>query len=240
MIKEPRAVEPYLSIVTGTLNRRASFNRLVKSIQERTNVPWELVVSDASDEPYPDQYPENVRIIPERPRLGCVKGYNRAFSEAVGRWVVWLNDDAEVQHGWAEAAVGFMEHHPEVGLGAIYYCEGAPPFIVNEYWDMAYANFGIVSRDLGNQVGWFDDDLEMYGCDNSLTFRVLMAYRGVATIPGSRIWHHSVPDQWKTLNQRYRASDAATLKRKYTPHRQQMQLVYKRTKSLIGPMVIGD
>jgi len=228
-----------LSLVTGTLNRPASLQRLVKSIKAHTPVPWELVISDASDEPIENVFQSaNITILPERPRLGFVKGYNRAFRYATGTWVVFLNDDAEVQPGYAEAAVGFMEAHPDVGLGALYYAEGKLPYRTWSCYGMLYANFGIISRELGNQVGWFDEELTMYGSDNSLAFRVLLAGKGVASIPGARVWHHVQLDQWKKENQRHRVADGSKLHQKYFPRVDQMRTTYRATRHLSGPEML--
>lgn len=231
---------PFLSLVTGTLNRRDSFNRLVNSIIERTKVDWELVVSDASDEPYPDSYPPNVHIIPERPRRGCVKGYNRAFARTRGEWVIWLNDDAEVMPGYDTAAISFMEKHPECGLGCLYYAENCLPYRINMYREMAYANFGIIKRELGERIGWMDTVVEMYGNDNSITFRTLLAGYGIGTIPNSRIWHHVIIDKYKAENQQFRTPDARALMEKYEPFLADMQRVYKQHKHLVGPIVLGE
>ncbi len=198
---------PKLSIVTGTMNRQESFLRLLNSIVEHTSVSWELVVSDASDEPYNLQLPENVKVLPERPRLGCVQGYNRAFRAATGEWVIWLNDDCEVLPDYAGAAIRFMEANRQIGLGAIHYSEDGGPFHINSAWGCIYANFGIFQRSLGSGLGYFDEDLQMYGCDNSLTLRVLLAGYGVAGIADSRVIHHSVKDDHRTMNQSSRRSD---------------------------------
>lgn len=229
-----------LSIVTGSLNRPDSLRCLIDSIDACTNIPWELIVSDASDEPYPFQVDGNVKILPERPRLGCVKGYNRAFAHAKGEYVIWLNDDTTVRPGYAEAAVTFMDQHPGIGLGALYYAEGKLPYKVNLYWGMVYANFGIIRRQLGNAVGWFDTALTMYGCDNSLAFRVLLSGHGIGTIPGARVWHYPEPDAGKRENQKHRIPDTWTLKRRYGHKIKRMKNVYDKTKHLAGPLVIGE
>lgn len=229
---------PTLSLVTGSLNRPESLWRLVVSVLAHTTVPWEMIVSDASDKTTENTFGSNVTIVPEKPRLGFVAGYNRAFSLCKGKWVVWLNDDAEVQPGYDVAAVNFMESNPAVGLGVFYYAEDRLPFKVCSYRGMIYANFGIISRELGNAVGWFDSDLTMYGSDNSLTFRVLLAGRGVASIPGARVWHHVQMDQWKTENQNYRPGDSQKLHQKYSELLPEIRRVYDRFKYLSGPEVI--
>lgn len=208
-----------LSLVTGTLNRPDAFKRLVDSIIERTTVDCEVVVADASDEPvaYDDS---RVRILREFPRLGCVKGYNRAFRDCRGEWVIFLNDDAEVCPHYDVNAIAFMEQYPQTGLGALHYSENGGPFRVNSAWGCVYGNFGIIRRSLGDHVGWFDESLIMYGNDNSLALRVLLAGYGVSDIPDSRILHHSVNDEIRQQNQQYKMRDNDVLTRKYMPMRQ--------------------
>lgn len=234
-------MKPVLSLITGTRNRPMDFRRLVDSIERHTPMEWEIVVSDASDTPIENQpvatsetWPK-IHIIPERPPKGCTVGYNIAFRKARGEWCLWLNDDCEVMHGYAENALRFMEQHPEIGLGALYYADAGTreSYHVNTCgFGMLYANFGILRRDLGQQVGWFDDDLTMYGNDNSLTYRVLMAGKGVAGIPDARIFHHSTRDQHRVENNEdtFRQAQADLLRAKYGPHVGQMREVYERAR----------
>lgn len=226
---------PVLSLVTGTRNRQVSLNRLVISIQKHTPLDFELIISDASDEPIStDGFPLNVRVIPERPRRGCSSGYNIAFHYAVGEWCIWLNDDCEVTPGYATTAIQFMERNPEIGLGALYYSDpNHSGFKINKCsFGMTYANFGILKRSLGDNVGWFDDEITMYGGDNSLTYRVLMAGKGIAGISDARIIHHSENDPERAVNNHmpFRIAQADYLKSKYLPYLAQMRATYERTK----------
>lgn len=201
------------------------------SIEAYTNVNWELVCSDASDSTLDNEEvaagQPRIRLIPERPRMGCTKGYNRAFQAARGTYCLWLNDDCEVTPGYAEAAISFMEANPRIGLGALPYSNRGGPFGVNEYEGMVYANFGILRRSLGDQVGWFDDLLTMYGNDNSLAFRVLLAGYGIAEIAGARIIHHEHDDQHRRDNQNGRHEEAEKLRAKYLPYLTEMRAVYE-------------
>jgi GT2 family glycosyltransferase len=238
--------KPILSLVTGTLNRPLHFKRLLRSITERTYASWELVVSDASDVedghyPYTANLPENIIVLPERPRLGCVKGYNRAFARARGKWVIWLNDDAEVMPGYDKAAITFMESYgDEIGLGALYYAENVLPYSINWYQGLPYANFGIISKELGDRIGWMDPDLHMYGNDNSVAFKVLLSGKGIGSIPDARIWHHVILDQWKVENQKHRSPDSRTLLSKYQPLLPQMKAVYEKYKKFVGPSILEE
>lgn len=224
---------PVLSLITGTRNRPEEFRRLVRSIEQFTPMPWELVVSDASDEPFnPDYFTGNVVIIPEKPRRGCTIGYNTAFNYALGKWCLWLNDDCEVTAGYAEKAIEFMEAHPEIGLGALYYSDpNHSGWKVNKCsFGMDYANFGIIRRSFGDKVGWFDEDFTMYGNDNSLAYRVLIHGKGIAAIPNAFIVHHSKQDKEREENNDlgFRIAQADLLKAKYAVFLPYMRAVYER------------
>jgi GT2 family glycosyltransferase len=229
-----------ISFVTGTRNRPDAFRRLVESLKSVT-IAWELIAADASEEPVGTaNLPANLLVIPERPRLGMARGYNAAFEHASGEWVIWLNDDCTLDPGCAENAIRFMEEHPEIGLGAIYYSDkmARRDYHVNVCcYGMLYANFGILKREFGNQLGWFDAECcPMYGSDNTLAYRVLLAGKGIASIPASRITHHSEDDDCRRQNNYGREQDSYTLKGKYGPLLPQMKQVYEEKGNICKQM----
>lgn len=218
----------YLTIVSGTRNRPGSLRRFVDSVLRLTSVDYELIIADASDVPCNVEQSHRIRVLEERPRLGYALGYNRAFATATGKWVMFLNDDCEVMPGYDSEAVRFMESHPQIGIGALHYSENGGPFHVNSSWNCIYPNFGIISRQLGQQIGWMDPDISFYGSDNAIAFKVLLADKGVADIPDARILHHSVQDAERQANQANRLRDNQTLTRKYMPLRNQWLAAYRR------------
>lgn len=221
-----------LSVVTGAVNRPTQLMRFVDSVVRHTRTAsWELIIADASDTPIDQsRLPSNARVLPERPRLGHTRGYNVAFRASCGKYIIWGNDDAEVCEGYDVAAIEFMESHPKIGLGALHYSENGGPFHVNSAWGCLYANFGIFPRWLGEQVGFFDENLHMYGADNSLAIRILLAKYGVADIPNARILHHSEKDEIRAENQKLRKLDNQTLTSKYMPLRNQWRNMYEYRK----------
>lgn len=216
-----------LSLVTGTYNRPKQYRRLLDSILRHTSVDYEIVVSDASDSP--EIFPhERVKTIIEQPRLGHCKGYNAAFRACTGDYILWLNDDAEVTENYDVEAVSFMESNKKIGLGALHYSENGSPFHINSAWGVPYANFGIFPRWLGEKVGYFDEAISMYGADNSLAFRILLADYGIAEIAKSRILHHSEQDAVRRENQVNRLRDNRVLQEVYMPKRKYWLAAYQR------------
>jgi GT2 family glycosyltransferase len=232
-----------ISLITGTRNRLPSLGRLIKSILDHTTLSWELIIADASDEPIPFYSNDSkIKILPERPRVGVSKGYNRAFAAASGKYVIWLNDDAEVLPGYDTAAVRFMARHPQIGLGALYYQEGQQDFHVNAYLGMTYANFGIMERVFGNSIGWFDEDFPMYGSDNALAFKVLLVDKGVAGIPDARLIHHAENDVHRRENNvlANRWRDVEMLMEKYGAKLPYMRAIFNSMKLAIAVDVPRD
>lgn len=218
-----------LSLVTGTLNRPEGFRRLLDSIIANTSIAWELVVGDATNpQSYTLDVPDNVVVLHENPRLGHSKGYNAAFRACRGEWIIWLNDDAEVCPNYDIEAINFMVNHPKIGLGALHYSQNNAEFHVNSAWNVIYANFGVFRKSVGEEIGFFDEDIVMYGADNSIVFRMLLAGYGVADIPNAKIMHNPVNDQVRRENQEGRHRDNMMLQAKYMPLRRQWHNTYRQ------------
>lgn len=216
-----------LSIVTGTVDRQDSLQRFVDSVRTHTVVDYELLIIDASSQPLQIPLPRQARVIPERPRKTYVAGYNAAFAECRGEFVAWMNDDAEVTPGWDSAAIDFMCAHPEVGLGCLPFKDPDwSEFKVCELWGLPYANFGIIRRTIGESIGWFDSDLVMYGSDNAISFKVLLAGHGMAPIKNSRIIHHRLKDVVRQRNQSSRPQDNKTITQRYAPQLRRMSSTF--------------
>jgi len=209
-------IRQLLSLVTGKVERDDEFQRLVDSIVRHTTVPWELVVADASEVPYQSSL-SNIRVLHESPRLTHSKGYNRAFRQCTGKYVLWLNDDAEVCQDYDTESIAFMDAHPKIGLGALHYSEDGGPFHVNSAWGCTYANFGIFPKVVGERVHYFDESVDMYGADNSIALRILLSDYGVADIPRAHIIHHSTKDKIRADNQASRSRDNKALHEAYMP-----------------------
>lgn len=201
-----------LSIVTGTVERPQALRRFVGSVFEHANpdLDWELIIADASRNPTFVKHPR-VKTIHEWPRAGHAVGYNRAFREAKGEYVAWMNDDVIVRKDWDIKALSYMEQNPWCGLGAIYYSEGGCCFHVNSWLGLPYANFGIIEKKFGDEIGWFDEFCRMYGADNSIAFKTLLAGRGIGGCLGSTVEHWPVMDAIKRDNIARQAEDASNL-----------------------------
>lgn len=187
-------------------------------------------IEESYAQPAPD-----IKVCYQRPRMGMVKGYNNSFRHCSGEWVVWFNDDCECLTNWDTECLNFMRQNPEIGIGAIYFLDrvsrargdylppweiaALPPveksergwgtqFVIQTLYGLPYANFGFLKRSLGNEVGWFPEDAgRMYGCDCSISWKILERGLGIAGIAGAKVLHHRKFDEERSQNRDFIIGD---------------------------------
>lgn len=215
---------PLLSIIVGTRDRESGYRAMLESIDRNTlGVDWELLVEDVSDRPgYVLSRGDQIRAFRHDHPDGHIKGYNRMFRQARGEWVTWLNDDAVVMPDWARVAINWMQNRPQVGLGCLTWKDAEGPWHVSVFVDLPYANFGILRRQTGDRLDWFDEDLRFYGGDNSLAFRVMLDGLGCIGIPGEFVHHFRTADRHRPHNEATQPVDHQKMLEKYMPKLGQM------------------
>lgn len=115
-----------ISIVIATYNRGAKLVRTLDSLAAQTLPPdeWEAVVVDNnSSDDTPARFAEfaaahpglNLRMVEEK-RQGVSWATNKGISEAAGEIIAFVDDDEEVNPGFAAAYVDFFDRHPEIAF----------------------------------------------------------------------------------------------------------------------------
>ncbi len=223
--------DPLLSIVSGTRNRPEFVARFVWSVLEHVTVPFELLIGDASDGGSFFESPDpRVHVYPERVRLGPPRGYNALFRRARGAWVCYLNDDLEIGAGWSEAVVAALARHPEADLFCLPMLEpGEPGPIILLYQQLPYANMGMVRREAGDALGWFDEGYRFYATDVDLAMRAIASGYRIAPAIGAHVFHHHLPDEERVGNQDFLDGDNERLRRTWRPRRKELRRRYRRT-----------
>jgi GT2 family glycosyltransferase len=234
-------VNPKISIITGTMNRPKAWGRFIASVYATMQVPFEVIVADASGDPRYVQEAQNVRVLVERPRLGHVRGYCAAFKQARAPWVCWFNDDVQLILGWDIAAITFMQANRDCGIGAIYFKDQAyrntsPHYCLQSLHGLTYANFGFLPRSVGEELGWFDEAFWMYGADTDLSFRAVMAGYAVTGIPGCKCLHYRENDFHRKDNHERAQPDNVAFKARWDGKGQELRQKHAKHTAKFGSL----
>jgi len=217
-------VPPTASIVILTRHAPRRLERCLDSLARLPDpVSREILVllNDADDDVCAaavNAQTERVRILKSTVNLGFAAGCNLAATSAIGRYLVFLNDDTEVESGWLVALVDTADADPQVGAvgSCILFHDGSVQETGSIVWrdgstlglgrgerpDAAGVSFVrrvdycsacslLVRRAAWNAVGGFCEDyFPAYyeDVDFCLSIRAL-GYRVLYT-PKSRVRHH--------------------------------------------------
>ncbi|NQV01640.1 MAG: glycosyltransferase [Bacteroidia bacterium] len=113
--------KPVISIILLSLMRQPDTMRCIESIVAHTSIPYEVIVVDmASSTETCDwlehlaEKKENFNIIFNTENVGTTRGRNQGISLARGKYIVFLDNDAEVTAGWIEQLLDGAESSPEI------------------------------------------------------------------------------------------------------------------------------
>ena len=113
---------PDVSIVIPNYNGISYLEGCLKSIQEQKNIHPEVMVvdngsTDGSREFTEKQFPKEqfpgVKVLPLGENYGFPRAVNEGIRAASRPYVILLNNDTEVQPGFADALADCLEQHPE-------------------------------------------------------------------------------------------------------------------------------
>ena len=157
----PSCEEIAATVVICTRNRAESL-RLTLECLTRMEVPsdvdWELLIVDnGSSDATPHVVDEFVTRLParriEEPNAGLSNARNRGVSEAAGRYVVWTDDDVDVDEGWLFAYLNAFRTHTEaVVFGGRSIPRLAPPSVAWFAAGAPYLGDLLAVRDFGPNV----------------------------------------------------------------------------------------
>ncbi len=178
---------PTVSIVVPTYNRLTRLRRCVARVAENVSVDHELVVVDGASTDGTREYlatQDHIRTILETEREGAVRGFNKGFRAARGTYVMWLNDDAYPLPGSVLSAIDMIEQHDDIGMVAFYHdwdrernmldsvTRDGSTFRLYNIRGYPYANFGLIRRELLEQIGFADERYYFFAFDPDLSLKV--------------------------------------------------------------------
>lgn len=211
-----------LSIVIPNWNGARFLPVCLEALRQQTHPALEVLIvdnasSDGSQDLIQREYPW-VKLIELPTNTGFTGACNTGMRAATGEIVALLNNDTEVDPGWATAVVDAFARHPEVGsvaskmllfekrdhihtTGDFFTTDGRAgnrgvwqkdegQFDREEYVFSACGGSSAYRRVMLDQIGLLDDDFFFSGEDVDLGWRVnLSGWRCLYT-PAAIVYHH--------------------------------------------------
>jgi GT2 family glycosyltransferase len=117
-----KTLKPFVSIITINFNQLHHTLALLKSLQHVTYPEFEVIVVDNCSQKNPTseikaQFP-NVMVIASDQNLGFAGGNNLGVKAAAGEYILFLNNDTEVDAGFLEPMVELFESNPKAGAAS--------------------------------------------------------------------------------------------------------------------------
>lgn len=218
-----KETRPEVSIIIPAFNKVSYSLSCLKSIHERLdpalNPSFEVILVDngSTDDTFLLKQIKNLVYIQNEENLGFVGGCNVGLEAAKGKYVIFLNNDAEVTHVWLNSLYDTIEKDSSIGIvgSKIVYPNGVlqeaggiifkdadglnfgkfdqeASYQYNYVRDVDYCSGAsiIISRELINSFGGFDTLYHpAYYEDTDLSFKVRKAGLRVIYQPLSVIYH---------------------------------------------------
>jgi GT2 family glycosyltransferase len=220
-----------VSIVIPTVGRAAALARCLDSIAATVPVSYEvLCVTVATDEPTArllgERRDPHLAILRQPHREGFVRAANAGFRAARGTWLLQLNDDCRLLPHSVGNAIRFLEAPAHRGIGQAAFFHDTPVrrnvfqqveldgrwFRTLHVRGLCYANFGLVRRELAEQLGFYDERFRMYGADPDFSLKVWHeAKLEVRPCPGALVEHDELVDERASQERPEQVSDNAAL-----------------------------
>jgi len=223
MMAFPQFDSPVTSIIIPIYNRAELTLQCLRSIQAAATQPYEIIIVD-------DASTDDTRALLNRisgativhniENLHFLRSCNRAARLAKGKFILFLNNDAQLFPGAIDAALRTMTSAPNADIGAVGAriiqldgalqeagsivwsdgsCRGygrgdrpdAPPYMFTREVDYCSGAFLLTPLDLFNQVGGFDERyVPAYYEDSDYCLTIRAMGRRVVYEPNATILHY--------------------------------------------------
>ena len=210
VLQIPRWEDPKVSIVIPVYNQFEYTYHCVKSILKNTgDVTYEILIANDCSTDLTTKIEEilpGVRCITNSKNLRFLRNCNNAAKHAKGEYILFLNNDTQVQPNWLQPLVSLIESADDIGMvgakliypdgrlqeaGGILWRDGsawnyghgqnpaAPEFNYVKQVDYISGAAIMLSRALWEEIGGFDETFAPAYCEDSdLAFTVRkMGYR---------------------------------------------------------------
>ena len=224
--------EVTVSIIIPVYNQFEFTYNCLKSIHDKTkDIAYEIIIADDCSTDYTkdmDTLFTNITIIHNQHNLGFLRNCNNATLKANGRYILFLNNDTQVQENWLQPLVKLLDENKDMGMvgSKLVYPNGSLQEAGGIYWQDGSAwNYGhadvaeepdynyvkdvdyisgaaiLIRRELWQQIGGFDEYfLPAYCEDADLAFAVRAAGYRVVYQPQSVVVHFEGVSNGRDLN----------------------------------------
>ncbi len=224
---------PLVSVIIPAYNQCLYTYYCLKSIFENAGneIPYEVIVAnDASTDKTLNilSKVKGVKVITNERNLGFLRNCNNAAKHAKGKYIVFLNNDTNIQKGWMECLVNTLQRDDSIGLvgSKLIYDNGQLQEAGGIIWrDASGWNYGrgddpekpeynyvkevdyisgasiMIRRELWERIGGFDERYEpAYFEDADLAFEVRKHGLKVIYQPKSVVVHFEGVSHGRELN----------------------------------------
>lgn len=201
-------LNPLVSIIIVNWNGLMHLPDCLDSLEVQSYRDFETILvdngsTDGSLELVHDRYPW-VRLVPLSANTGFSTGNNRGLTQAVGNYIVTLNNDTKAEPRWLETLVKVANDNPRAGMVGCRICSFTDPDIIdsigmglcrdgmsrghyrNKLWsELSLSNVedilfpsacaALYRREMVDAIGFFDDDFFAYAEDSDLGLRGRLA-----------------------------------------------------------------
>lgn len=111
---------PLVSIIIPVYNKFEYTNKCIKSIfNTSSNISYEIIIADDMSNDltkHIKNYFSNISITKNKKEHGFVMNCNKAANLAKGKYILFLNNDVQVQKGWLLNLVNLIESDEKIGM----------------------------------------------------------------------------------------------------------------------------
>jgi glucosyl-dolichyl phosphate glucuronosyltransferase len=181
-------LSPLITVAICTRNRVVMLEKALRSVLGQIREPTEVLVVDNGSS---DQTAELVRSLAAthpsivlwcEERLGLSHARNAALCQAMGRYIVFLDDDAIAEEGWLDAYRQFFSAPPATGIA----CVGGAVFPEYEVPPPAWVSPGYNTLDCGTQPHPVQGRGGPWGCNIAFDRGIALELGGFAVDLGRK------------------------------------------------------
>ncbi len=231
----PEVNDPDVSIIIPVYNQFVYTYNCLKSILEQTGstVRYEVILADdcsTDDTKRLLELVKNIKVIRNQKNLLFLRNCNHAAASARGRYLLFLNNDTQVQENWLEPLMRLLKQNPFIGMtgskliypdgrlqeaGGIIWNDGSawnygnrqeadrPEFNYVKEVDYISGASLMIRKKLWQEIGGFDERYAPAYCEDSdLAFEVRKRGYFVVYQPQSVVVHFEGISNGKDENRR--------------------------------------